>query len=117
MTAALSFLKSEAKIAPKKELAMVDLRLLIPQILTMVIALVLILMSALSVIYTSYDYRRLFHQHQTLVRQNDQVRIEWGQLLLEQSTWGSNNRVEVLAEEKLLMQLPQTGQVRLVLDE
>ena len=76
-----------------------------------------IFISALAVIYTAYDYRRLFNQHQVLVRQSDELRIEWGQLLLEQSAWGANNRVEVLAEQRLGMKMPKAKEIRLAIDE
>ncbi len=121
MNAAISFFnRSESKAEPQpktkavKPESMVQLNSLIPQISAVALAVLLILVSALAVIYTSFDYRRHFHQQQTLVRQNDQIRIEWGQLLLEQSAWGANNRVEVLAADKLSMKLPGPAEIRLV---
>ena len=36
---------------------------------------------------------------------------EWGQLLLEQATWGTELRVEQLANDKLGMVVPTPGRV------
>jgi cell division protein FtsL len=38
-------------------------------------------------------------------------------LLLEQSAWGANNRVEVLAEQRLGMKMPKANEIRLAIDE
>jgi|GEM_PF-160700 len=76
-----------------------------------------VIISSLAVIYTAYDYRRLFHQHQTLVRESDNYRIEWGQLLIEQSTWGSNSRVEKVAAESMDMRAPSNTEIRLIRHE
>ena len=75
-----------------------------------VILVVLILVSALAVSWTVHDTRRLTSKAQQLQAQQNRLQTEWGQLLLEQSTWGSYARVEKLAREKLDMQLPGKGQ-------
>ena len=70
--------------------------------------------SALMVIYSAYEYRRLFNQHQGLSEQGDELQVEWGQLLLEESAWSSNNRVETLADKKLAMKVPQPENIEIV---
>lgn len=73
-------------------------------ILALLIAAVLL--SALGVIDARHENRRLFTQLQQLRQQRDQLNIEWGQLLLEQSTWSTHARIEQMATQQLDMQLP-----------
>ena len=78
---------------------------------TLVLAVVL---SAVAVIFAAYEYRQLFHEHQSLIQQRDDLQVEWGQLLLEQSAWAANNRVEVQAIRKLDMLVPDPEQIEIV---
>lgn len=73
-------------------------------------AVLLVIVSALAVSWSVHDARRLTSLAQQLQTEQDRLQTEWGQLLLEHSTWGSYARVERLAREKLNMQLPDTGQ-------
>ena len=75
---------------------------------------VAILASALAVSYSVHEGRRLTNQLQKLQASHDALHTEWGQLLLEHSTWGSYARVEQLARQKLSMQLPTAAQRVLV---
>lgn len=79
-----------------------------------VLLLALILISALLVSWTVHETRRLTSRAQQLQAEQDGLQTEWGQLLLEHSTWGSYTRVERLAREKLNMQMPESGQKVLV---
>ncbi|MCH8544363.1 MAG: cell division protein FtsL [Alcanivorax sp.] len=80
----------------------------------LVVALTLVLVcSALSVSYSVHQARKLTAASQQLQREHDRLHTQWGQLLLEQSTWGSYARVESLAREKLNMKQP-TGNERVV---
>lgn len=74
------------------------------------IAVLLVIASALAVSWSVHDARRLISLVQQLQTEQDRLQTEWGQLLLEHSTWGSYARVERLAREKLNMQLPDAGQ-------
>lgn len=69
--------------------------------------LALILLSALAVSWTVHETRRLTSLAQQLQGEHDRLQTEWGQLLLEHSTWGSYTRVERLAREKLNMLSPE----------
>jgi len=77
----------------------------------------LVLLSAMLVIYSAYEYRNLFNQHQVLSSQGDELQVEWGQLLLEESAWSANNRVETLAEKKLQMMIPEPQGIEIVRNE
>ncbi len=70
--------------------------------------------SALGVVYAKYQTRKLFVELQTLQKIRDEMNVEWGQLQLEQSTWGTNARVEGIARNKLDMIMPPVDAVVIV---
>ena len=76
--------------------------------------LLLVLISALAVSWSVHSARKLTSEMQMLQREQDALQTEWGQLLLEQSTWGGFARVERLAREKLDMMTPDAGQTVMV---
>jgi cell division protein FtsL len=78
------------------------------------VLVVLIVCSSLSVTYSAFQYRLLFNKQQVLVQQWDEFQVEWGQLLLEQSTLGTNNRVEQVARKQLKMMTPQPAMIEIV---
>lgn len=66
-----------------------------------------VIISAVGVIYSKHLSRNEFIQLQQLEKQRDLLNEEWGRLLLEQSTWGSPNRVEQQASSRLEMIVPK----------
>jgi cell division protein FtsL len=78
------------------------------------LALVAVLGSSVAVVYSSFETRRLVARHQRLQLENNTMQVEWGQLLLEQSTWGSYNRVEQLAGTQLKMRVPSPSEIVMV---
>ncbi len=62
-----------------------------------------VLVTAVGVIYSVHLSRERFSELQIMIRQENALEIEWGQLLLEQSALSSHNNVETLAREKLQM--------------
>ncbi len=82
------------------------------------ILLVLLLVgSAMAVIFSAYQYRILFNQHQNLVANWDELQVEWGQLVLEESAWAANNRIEQIASKRLAMLVPEPGMIEIVRHE
>jgi cell division protein FtsL len=75
---------------------------------------VMIVWSALSVVETRHESRKLFVELQAIEKQRDLMAVEWGRLQLEQATWGTYSRVEEVAREKLEMELPLTENINLV---
>jgi len=69
--------------------------------------------SALGVIYSAHTARGAINQLTLLKREAQQLHVEWGQYLLEQSAWSAYSRIEQQAEEELHMRVP-TGE-RLVM--
>ncbi|HVL02772.1 MAG TPA: cell division protein FtsL [Dongiaceae bacterium] len=78
------------------------------------LATVVVVASAMAVVFSSFEARRLVAQHQQLLGAKNDMQVEWGQLLLEQSTWGSYNRVEQLAGGKLNMRVPSPSEIVMV---
>jgi cell division protein FtsL len=69
---------------------------------------------ALSLVTSRHDSRRLFVELEREQARGRQLETEYGQLQLEQSTWGMPARVEKIARENLRMQLPPAGRVEIV---
>lgn len=69
--------------------------------------IVLVIASAVAVVYIKHLSRSEFIQLQQLEKKRDLLNEEWGRLLLEQSTWGSPSRVEQQARIRLQMIVPQ----------
>jgi cell division protein FtsL len=76
--------------------------------------LLVIVLSAIGVVYSSHLSRQLFADQAILLEKNDQMQLEWAQLLLEQSAWSSPNRIESVANEKLGMDIPNTEDIQLI---
>jgi cell division protein FtsL len=76
--------------------------------------LALLVACSLSLVASRHQARKLFvelEREQTLARGYE---VEYGQLQLEQSTWGMPARVEQIAREQLRMQNPGAGRVQLI---
>lgn len=65
-----------------------------------------LLISALTVIYSKYQSRLIFIEIQKQERALDQYEVEWGQLQLELTTLAEQNRVEQVAREQLKLVMP-----------
>lgn len=76
--------------------------------------IVLIVLSALSVIHSSHVARQMFNQWQLLQKEAYRLDEDWGRLLLEHSTWAAHDRVERLANERLMMTPPVNEALQLV---
>ena len=72
--------------------------------------LLLVLGSELAVVYSTNEHRSSFSQLQNLEQQEQQLEMQWGQLLLEQASLATPARVEHLAVQQLQMQLPEAKQ-------
>ena len=77
----------------------------------LVFLLVLVLISALLLIYSKHQSRKLFVELQQLNYQIDALNTEWGQLQLEQSAWSDHGRIERIARSRLSMVMPESDEV------
>lgn len=74
----------------------------------------LVVMSALGVVYAKHESRLLFGELQELEAARDHMNTEWGQLQLEQSTLTTHGQVEKAARTRLGMHIPEPDQVVMV---
>jgi cell division protein FtsL len=79
-----------------------------------VILLVILVACALSLVTSRNQARRLFVALEHEQAQGRALETEYGQLQLEQSTWGMPARVEKIAREQLRMQLPSAARTDVV---
>ena len=79
-----------------------------------VFSVLALLYSAFSIVYVKDLNRRLFIQYQVLQREKSEEVIQLGKLLLEQSTWSAQFRIQKVAQRRLEMQIPTAKEVILV---
>lgn len=71
-----------------------------------VVLLVLLLVSALAVIYCKNYSRSIFIEIERNEHALDQYEVEWGQMQLELTTLAESNRVEAIARARLKLVMP-----------
>ena len=81
-----------------------------PFILVFVFAVVCVL-SAIALVYTKHESRKLFVELEDLTHQRDELNIEWGQLQIEQSTWATHARIEQVASDDLALVRPTANEI------
>lgn len=79
------------------------------------IFLIVILMSALSLVYVTNSTRNLNARIQQALVEQDRLHLQWSQLLLEKSTLLMQARIENVAEERLSMVFPDS-KTRVMID-
>lgn len=65
-----------------------------------------ILLTGVGVAYTTHEARALQNELQSLLKEKDALRNQWTQLLLEQSVWATDARVDSVARTVLGMSVP-----------
>jgi cell division protein FtsL len=84
-----------------------------PFLLTFVFAVVCVF-SAVALIYTKHESRKLFVELEQLTVERDALNIEWGQLQIEQSTWATHARIEKVAREELSLARPKSSEIYVI---
>ena len=79
-------------------------------LLVFVFAVVCVL-SAIALVYTKHESRKLFVELEQLTQERDELNIEWGQLQIEQSTWAQHARIEQVASEDLSLVRPEATEI------
>ena len=82
-------------------------------LLTFVFAVVCVL-SAIALVYTKHDSRKLFVELEALTQERDELNIEWGQLQIEQSTWAQHARIEKVATDDLALVRPAAADIYVI---
>ena len=85
-----------------------------PVTLGLTILLTCTVSAGLSVVLTTHQNRFAFNELQELKDHANQLETEWGQLLIEQSTFGVEGRIEQKAIEQLQMQLHEITEIVMV---
>jgi cell division protein FtsL len=68
-------------------------------------------LSALAIVFTKHESRKLFVELEGLTTERDELNIEWGQLQIEQSTWAAHARIERVAVEEMSLIRPQSEDI------
>lgn len=79
-----------------------------------VVLLAIVVACALSLVTSRHHARRLYVELTREQAQARELETEYGQLQLEQSTWGMPARVEKIARDQLRMQLPSAARTDVV---
>ena len=69
----------------------------------LLVMLLLVVVTAIAIVYSKHSGRELFIELQALAYERDAMDVEWGQLQLEQSTLTTQGQVERDARDKLGM--------------
>ena len=85
-----------------------------PGTLALLAMLAVVLGSGLSVVRTTHQNRFAFNELQELRDQANQLETAWGQLLIEQSTFGVEGRIEQKAIDQLQMRVPELSKIVMV---
>lgn len=80
----------------------------------LLVSLVLLVVSALGVVYVTHLNRQLYARLQALQKDQDVLESEYERLLLEQSAWADYSRVEKLTKGELEMKMPKEDDVVVV---
>jgi cell division protein FtsL len=78
------------------------------------ILLAALIVCALSLVSSQHKARKLYGELQKEQAAAKQLDVEWGQLQLEQGTWGTHGRIERIATRELGMRLPAANRVEVV---
>ncbi len=76
--------------------------------------LVAVIGSALGVVYAREQNRRLFVDYTQLIKEHDDLNVEFSRLELEQATWAETNRIEQVARGQLGLVSPGAANTVLV---
>ncbi|MBL1432332.1 MAG: cell division protein FtsL [Gammaproteobacteria bacterium] len=80
--------------------------MLIRDHIAVIVIALLVMVSAIAIVLSQHHSRGLITELQGLYVERDWLDTEWGQLLLEQSTWATPSRIEHFAGNKLNMSVP-----------
>jgi cell division protein FtsL len=80
----------------------------------MLLLFLAVLVSAVGVSYSAHWNRQLLNSLYAELSVRDKAQAEWGRLILEQSTWTAQSRIESLATEQLQMLIPDAANVRMI---
>ena len=77
----------------------------------LMLLMVLVLGSAMTVIYVKHESRVLFSELRRIQKQQDEQLIRWSRLQIQNSTLLTQSNVELVARKKLKMLVPDQVQI------
>jgi cell division protein FtsL len=80
----------------------------------MVLLIAAVLGTGVAVVYARQEHRQAYVQLNRLVRERDELNIEFSRLQLEQATWAETNRIEQVATERVGMLFPASSELVVV---
>ncbi len=80
----------------------------------MLLIWVMVLASAIAVVYTRHQSRELFSELRGFEKKIDELNVDWSQLQLEYGTWSMDARVDDIARRDLKMFAPDFHDVRII---
>ena len=81
------------------------------KIIAFFVLYIAVIVSATGLVYSKHLQRRYFVELQNLEEIGAQLETEWEQLLLEESAWSNQARIEQIANNKLGMHLVKHSDV------
>ena len=75
---------------------------------------IVVVVSALAVAFVSHLCREKYSQLTAMEREANQLQVDYGKYLLEQSAWGSLQRIENMAVNNLQMRSPQPEEILMI---
>ena len=78
------------------------------------ILFVVVMVTAIGVVYSKHKTRKLFVELQRLNKEVVSLNTEWGRLQLEQSAWSDHGRIDQIARQRLGMVNPEAEQVAFI---
>jgi len=79
-----------------------------------IVLLVLVVASAIGVVYTKHINRKYYVELQKLQSLRDDMNVEWGQWQLERSTFATSSEIERAARERLKMKQPKKNELEII---
>lgn len=105
-------IRSAQTIQQKQTLQIGLLAILVNRTQLLMLSLgLMLLFSALGIIYVTNATRTLTAGIQRLTVEQHELEVQWGQLLLERSTWSMPARIQRLAATQLDMEFPNNKSV------
>ena len=80
-------------------------------LLLLTVLFALVMGSAMLLVYSQHQSRKLFVELEQSLREIDEINTEWSQLQLEQSAWAEYGRIERKAREALKMKRPSSNEI------
>ena len=85
-------------------------KLAMKKIISYIILLVLVFVSAIMVVFQVFEYRHDYRDLSAFNREKDDLNAEWGRLLIEQQTFGATAQIGTRAVTQLRMYSPPVAQ-------